>query len=362
MSRNGTLSRDHRARRLREAVADLAVHVPPPRDLLDEVTTRLRGVVPFDGGGWWASDPETLLPAELWEFDYPELWREVADSDVNRLDDLDRAGQSAASLSLATDGVKTRSPRFVAHHHPAGIGDEMRVLSRSGGRTWGSACLVRGSDLPDFSREEVALVAAISRDVGQALRIGLLRAMTSDRPDPATRASATGSVILGADDSILGYTAEGAEALTRIGARQPTRQIPTALRWIALQARARKCAEDTAAAVPVRAARSRIRSTDGTLMSVSAEVLHGAVDQSVLMTFEPVTGPALLPLLAALHGLTERETQVVRALVRGQTVNQTASELHLSIHTVRDHIKSVYARLGVRSRPELTAIFTVEAA
>jgi DNA-binding CsgD family transcriptional regulator len=55
------------------------------------------------------------------------------------------------------------------------------------------------------------------------------------------------------------------------------------------------------------------------------------------------------------HGLTEREQQITALLTRGMPIDEIAQALWLSRHTVRDHVKNVFAKLGVTSRPELTA-------
>ncbi|MBI3747304.1 MAG: response regulator transcription factor [Chloroflexi bacterium] len=50
--------------------------------------------------------------------------------------------------------------------------------------------------------------------------------------------------------------------------------------------------------------------------------------------------------------LSERERDVVRLLVRGQTNKDMAQALFLSVRTVEAHLRSIYAKLGVRSRTE----------
>lgn len=50
--------------------------------------------------------------------------------------------------------------------------------------------------------------------------------------------------------------------------------------------------------------------------------------------------------------LSEREREVVDLLVRGQTNKDIAQALFLSVRTVEAHLRSIYAKLGVRSRTE----------
>ena len=53
------------------------------------------------------------------------------------------------------------------------------------------------------------------------------------------------------------------------------------------------------------------------------------------------------------YGLTSRELEVTRSIARGLGTAEIAAHLHLSAHTVRDHIKVVFAKVGVSSRGEL---------
>ena len=57
-----------------------------------------------------------------------------------------------------------------------------------------------------------------------------------------------------------------------------------------------------------------------------------------------------------LWSLTERETEVLRRIVAGQGTRQMASEMGVTISTLRSYVKSVLAKLGVHSRLEAAAI------
>jgi two-component system, NarL family, nitrate/nitrite response regulator NarL len=52
-------------------------------------------------------------------------------------------------------------------------------------------------------------------------------------------------------------------------------------------------------------------------------------------------------------GLTRRETQIIGALVDGQTNKDIANTLGISEYTVKHHLTSVYDKLGVYNRVEL---------
>jgi DNA-binding CsgD family transcriptional regulator len=57
--------------------------------------------------------------------------------------------------------------------------------------------------------------------------------------------------------------------------------------------------------------------------------------------------------LRAVFGLTQAEHRVVLQMLGGNTVTIIAETLHLSVGTVRTHVKHLYSKVGVTSREEL---------
>ena len=61
------------------------------------------------------------------------------------------------------------------------------------------------------------------------------------------------------------------------------------------------------------------------------------------------------PQAAAVHGLTQRELQVLRLVARGATNKSIAAELVLSERTIDRHVSNIFAKLRVSSRASATA-------
>lgn len=61
------------------------------------------------------------------------------------------------------------------------------------------------------------------------------------------------------------------------------------------------------------------------------------------LDFEKINKPLLSP-------LTEREFEVVRLIYEGKTNNQIASDLFVSINTIKVHIKNAYLKLDAETR------------
>lgn len=60
--------------------------------------------------------------------------------------------------------------------------------------------------------------------------------------------------------------------------------------------------------------------------------------------------------------LTSREREVLEALAIGDRSEDMAEGLHLSVHTVRSHAKTLMRKLGARTRAHAVAIAYAEGA
>ena len=67
-------------------------------------------------------------------------------------------------------------------------------------------------------------------------------------------------------------------------------------------------------------------------------------------------------LLQRLYGLTPAEARVASLLAEGITLGKIAEELHLSRHTVRNELKTVFQKTGVNRQSELIRLLLSSAA
>jgi DNA-binding NarL/FixJ family response regulator len=58
---------------------------------------------------------------------------------------------------------------------------------------------------------------------------------------------------------------------------------------------------------------------------------------------------------SAARPLSERESEVVRAIARGRTNLEIGAEMFISLSTVKGHVAAVQAKLGLRNRVEIAA-------
>jgi DNA-binding CsgD family transcriptional regulator len=54
--------------------------------------------------------------------------------------------------------------------------------------------------------------------------------------------------------------------------------------------------------------------------------------------------------------LTDSELKVINLIAQGATNQSVATQLHLSLHTVKNHVHNVFAKMGINSRAELTQL------
>ncbi|MFC8921873.1 LuxR C-terminal-related transcriptional regulator [Cellulosimicrobium sp. NPDC057127] len=345
--------RDPRGHRLLEQVARRCARAHDPLLLLRDVAAAVRAEVPYAAAGWLLVDPDTLLLTGVHAEGVTRVQHlalielEGAEGDVNAFRDLAEREVAAASLSGATDGDLARSARWRAVYRPAGYGDELRTVFRSASTTWGHACLTRRAGDPFFSAAEVALVARACPHVGNGLRAALLLGAAAPGADP----SAPALVVL--DDG--GAVRSVSERASRwLGPLEDDSLASTiVLHEVARRTRA------LAAGATGPPAFARARSVGGDWLAVRGTLLD---DGAVALVCEPASRAQVAPVLLRLRRLTDREREVTGLLLRGTSTAAIARELWITPETVRGHVKTVFAKLGVTSRPELAALLADEPA
>jgi DNA-binding CsgD family transcriptional regulator len=352
--------------RVVDAVERVTARAADADELLEAVATEVGKVVPYDGSMWFGLDPATLLavaPSRMERLDdgfCSTFWfGEFHEQDANLMADLARDPSPAASLRSATGDRPMRSARYRDFLRPQGYDDELRVVFRTGGRSWGHAALLREAGRPAFDEDDVAVLEAISPIVASAFRTHV--AQVIPKPGfthaPGLMLFDRHGAIISANDAASRWLAEiyGTDDSTDWfeilrGLESP--DVDAAIPIIPLIARAHA----VAAGRDAREARLRLRDQSGRWLVLHASVLGGAAnDGNVAIVVEPAKSGDLAPIIIEAYGLTPRERDVVRAIARGSSTPEIAAELFLSAHTVRDYIKSVFDKVGVSSRGELVA-------
>ena len=328
----------------------------PGDDLFTRLSGQLRKAVAFRTAGWQQLDPGTLLPMPglLLQADHDRVGRiihnEYFEPDVVKFRDLARAKVPAQSLWQATGGQLHRSARYRTILADLGNGDDVRMVFRSGSTVWGSACLARTAADPPFSRDDIYFLARVCEPVARGLRLShLLAGAHPANPAPP------GVLILDSDDSIISLTEAARHWLAQLPPDHARGlDLPAAILSAASRARA-LAAGRPGTGIP----EGRVRTSAGNWLRLHAARLapdspHGTGQTAVIL--EPAKPADLSPLILDLHGLTSRERQITQLLLRGLPTASIAQMLFISRYTLSDHMKAIFAKLGVTSRPELTAL------
>ena len=96
-----------------------------------------------------------------------------------------------------------------------------------------------------------------------------------------------------------------------------------------------------------------MRAATGGWLGLHASRLASAGETRIAVVVETAYPHSTLGVLLAAYGLTTRELDVARHVLRGDSTKTIANTLHISTHTVQDHLKSVFDKVGVRSRRDL---------
>jgi DNA-binding CsgD family transcriptional regulator len=321
--------------------------------LRTEVLRRLRSVVTVDAAFFATVDPATLLftsatvDEPLQAVTHLFLANEFAASDVNKFTDLARAPFAARSLDTATGHDRSKSARYREIMAPLGLGDELRVVLPAGPTVWGVLCLHREDSELGFSDDEVRLVQSIAPDIGAGLRHAVLLAHAQHQ----TPIDNVGIVVLDAATlSVASANAVGERMLAELRGPDLDRrsELPVAVRSIAGYA-----LNSVSAGEPL-APSIRLCTSAGHWLRLHASVL-GAPDgaQQIAIVIDPAGSHEIASLLLDAYNLTPRERQIAELVLSGHSTRQIVNALHISAHTIQDHLKSIFEKFGVGSRREL---------
>ncbi|TMQ90508.1 helix-turn-helix transcriptional regulator [Actinomadura soli] len=346
--------------RERRALLDRAAHARDASDLFGGASARLRRLVGFQAAAWSATDPETGLitaPMRVENLGRGEecfaYWEcALLEETVIPFRELARAAVPAAGLVASTGGLPARSAQYRKLLGRQGVGDELRAVLRSGDRPWGVVSLFREKGREPFGPVEISLVASLSAPLA-----GRLRELVRPVPSPAApQEQNPGLILFDPSGTPISINDEARHHLARLpdGPTTPSPVGPPLPVWLvgtAAQARAVAAEHDRGAA------RIRIRTRDGQWLVCHASCTDGPDGRPgpTAVVVQPAAGSDMAPIIADAYGLSARELEITQLVARGLSTGDIAAELVISPHTVRDHVKAVFAKTRVSSRGELVA-------
>jgi DNA-binding CsgD family transcriptional regulator len=321
-------------------------------ELLREVVEHLVHILPVDAVFCATVDPASLLFTAAVTREIPPestsrfLANEFLEDDVNKFRTLANRRFPVDWLDHATDADREASPRYREIMAPLGLGDELRAAFRSGGECWGFLCIHREDAPRGFTEGEARLIARLTTHVGEGLR----RALLVGSVDSSVEPDGPGVLLLGDDGSLIATTAAGDRWLWELSSPEQSGLLPVAVEVVLAHLAALQANRTDVAP------RVRVRTRSGRWAVVHASEMAGfGTARAVAVVVEPAQSSELAPLVLLAYGLTQREAEVARAMLQGKPNKAVARALRISEHTVEDHLKAVFAKVGVASRGELTA-------
>jgi DNA-binding CsgD family transcriptional regulator len=340
--------------RARERIAGLAGRGLDLVALWTEARELLTPVMPYHlTPCWYTFDPASLLVTSHFDHgmipEVPAEWfaHEYHDEDVHKLADVARSPRGISTLHDATDGDPSRSPGWNQYVRPYGGDQQVLVTLRTGdGEAWGMLALFRAPDQPMFTGAELEFLKSISSPLAEAARRALLVGEASEPEGP----DAPGLVVL-AKNSEVESASPGAERwLSELPGGDPGGgPLPAVV--LAVAGRALGAGEP--GGHTDAHAFARVRSNKGRWLAVHGVPLETSEGRRAAVIIEPAHPARIASLLLAAYGLSEREKDVTRLVLQGQSTEEIAGSLFISPHTVQQHLKSVFAKTGVRRRREL---------
>jgi DNA-binding CsgD family transcriptional regulator len=220
------------------------------------------------------------------------------------------------------------------------------ALRTQAGDVWGALGLYRDQGQPLFDATELAFIQSVAPYLAEGARRALLAGEAVDPEGPR----APGLIVLSGNWEIESTTPGVEHWLAELpDGDWDAGKLPSSV--LAVAGRALRTAEHPDE--PGQVAVSRVLSRSGTWVVLHGASLVAGGTRRVAIIVEPAHPARIAPLLMAAYGLTEREQQVTRLVLQGSSTAEIASRLVVSAHTVQQHLKSVFAKTGVRSRRDL---------
>lgn len=320
-------------------------------DVAASVCDAVRTRIPYDFGCLATTDPSTGLiswayksrPLDVGDEEFAAA--EYGGPDVNQFAEIGSRTEPVGVLSIDADGDLDSCRRFRDFLIPRfGFTDELRVVFRDQSLTWGVLAIYRGAGEPAFTAHEARVAASVHTQVAELIQRTLFR----PRPTSSIAAVGPSVIVVDADDRVTNMTPAAHARMEELGGWD-NGSLPATLLVTAATARSRP-----------ELATNRAVGRDGAWLVLRATTFApphtpdtSAPRGDVVITIDTASPDDISSLALAARGLSPREQEVAALVLQGVATKGIAGALHLSPHTVQDHLKSIFAKLGINSRREM---------
>lgn len=339
----------------RLAVIRLCHSALDSRVFRQELLHLLQRVIPFDYAYFSTTDPATQLGTSTVISEQPPSWcmsvyleNEFLQEDFNKFSQMVRHKQAVGVLSQAAGNDLHHSHRYREMLVPMGLEDELRAVFVTASSCWGTLCLHR--ETSSYTAVEAACLFQLTQHIADGLRkAALLSGIVS-----ATIPDGPGVLILSEAGEFIAATAAAEYWLAELTdmAQADRHALPIAVRSVVAGLKAVEMGRTAADITP----KVRLRTRSGSWLVLYASRLRGRDSQGQISVIFEVAQPAeIAPMIMQAYNLTKREGDVTQFVLRGASTTEIAAQLHISPHTVQDHLKAIFDKVDVGSRGELAA-------
>lgn len=334
-------------------VAQVCKELQDSRALRLAMLDEIRSVVGFDFYAWVLTDPQTLVGCSPLAdapnlADLPRLIRLKYLTPVNRWTAL---GTSAvASLRRATAGDLSHSLLWRELLANYDVGDVASSVFNDKFGGWGFLDLWRCGDGAAFDDDEMSFLVTINKTVATALRrcqantFLAQRSVTATRPGPLV-------LLLSATLDVVAQTPETENVLRVL---LPPAQDGTPIPATAYNVGAQLLAVE--AEVDQHDPCARMHLAGGLWVTVSAariEKRDSSTSADIAITIEASSPNDRMLMFGLAFGLSAREREILDHLATGTDTRELAGLAGISVHTVQDHLKSIFAKTAANNRRTL---------
>lgn len=337
---------------LRARIDQVCAQETDARAVQRRVLDEMRQSVGFDAFAFLLTDPVTSVgTSPLADVPcLPELPRLIRLKYLTAVNRWTTLADRFVSLSTATEGELSRSRVWRELLRQYEVVDVASAVFRDRFGCWAFLDLWRTKPSPPFTQPEIARMSPVIPNVTAGLRRAqaatFAQTHTIDRP-------LQGPVVLLLSPA-LDVLAETAPAMDYLRALlPPTRDhpaIPASAYNVAAQLLAFEDGIDTSPAV------ANVHVGGGRWLALRAARLQQAespIKASIAVTIEDASGADRAALFARASALSVRETELLTHLDAGRDTRDIAEQMHLSEHTVQDHLKMIFTKTGIRTRRSL---------
>ncbi len=300
----------------------------------------------FEAACFFTVDPTSLLITSHFQEGLPEIpaeWlgREYAEDDYNSMNGVMLSPSGVGTLDAATGGRPEISRKFHEEMQPFGCEQELLFALRTrDSEAWGLVGLYREAGRPKFSDRDIHTIRRVAPELAVGARHALLLGQASDPDLP----QAPGLVVFDEHLAVESATPTAVGWLDGLGGSTET--PPASVLALAGRVLGRDGGAST----------SRVLGVDGRWVVLHGSPLahHDGLRRASIV-LDAAQPTHLTSLLMRAYGLTPREQDVARSVLRGDSTIVIARELAITGGTVQAHLRNIFEKTGVRSRRELVA-------